>query len=338
MLQTLLDRLLQTVVVLLFVSVIVFLLVRLIPGDPVDIFLGEATVSDEQRAMLRSEHGLDRPIIVQYGAFLAKAVQGDLGRSITQRVPVAELLGPAFLATIELVIAGTLLSVVVGVPIALLAAMRHGRTADQVTSALALFGYSMPTFWLGIMMILVLSVHLGWFPTGGRIAMSAGLERHTGLFVVDAIITGNMRALGSALQHLVLPSIALAAVSTASLMQVLRGSLISISQEEFVSALRARGLGRPTLWRHMLRNAAPPTVIIMGVRFGSLIGGGIVLETVFSWPGLGLLIIDAIRARDYPVVQGGVLVMAASFVIVSLVVDVIHILLDPRIRQGEAGR
>jgi len=336
MFHTLIDRLVQTVVVLFVVSIIVFMLVRLIPGDPVDIFIGEMQVSTEQREVYRREYGLDQPIYVQYFAFVGKAVTGDLGRSITVRAPVAALLWPAFLATLEVVIAGTLLSVIVGVPVALLAAARRGKLADQVSGAIALFGYSMPTFWLGIMLILVFSVQLGWLPTGGRISNLVALQRVTGLHVIDALITGNFNALGSALRHLALPAMALAAVSTASLMQVLRGSLISVGQEDFVDALRSRGLSRPVVWRHMLRNAAPPTVIIMGVRFGGLLGGGIVLESVFSWPGLGLLIIDAIRARDYPLVQGGVLLMAATFVLVSLIVDIIHVFLDPRIRHQEA--
>ena len=336
MLNAVASKIVQTVIVLFLVAVVVFLIVRLTPGDPVDIFIGESNVSDEQRAVLMQQYGLDQPIYVQFVNFLGNALQGDLGRSITQRMPVMNLIGPAFLATLELSVAGLLLSIIVGVPLAFAAAIHRGKLVDSIASAFTLFCYSMPTFWLGIMLILLLSVHLGWFPTGGRIAPRLGLESVTGLYVVDAIITGNMPALRSALHQLALPAIALAAAITASLTQVLRGSLIQIGQEEFIGALRSRGLSKMSIWRHMLRNAAPPTVIVMGVRFGGILGGAVVLESVFSWPGLGMLIVDAIRARDYPLVQGGVLVMAVAFVLTSFIVDILHVLMDPRIRHQEA--
>jgi ABC-type dipeptide/oligopeptide/nickel transport system permease component len=336
MLNALASKIVQTVVVLIMVSIVVFLLVRLTPGDPVDIFIGESNVSDEQRAVLIKQYGLDQPLHMQFVAFASNALQGDLGSSITQRQPVMALIAPAFLATVELSVAGLILSIIVGVPLAFAAAIHRGKFIDSVASAFTLFSYSMPTFWLGIMLILLFSVHMGWFPTGGRLGPRLGLEPVTGLYVVDAIITGNMPALRSALHQLALPSIALAAAITASLTQVLRGSLIQIGQEEFVGALRSRGLSKLSIWRHMLRNAAPPTVIVMGVRFGSILGGAVVLESVFSWPGLGMLIVDAIRARDYPLVQGGVLVMAVAFVITSFIVDILHVLMDPRIRHQEA--
>ncbi len=328
------TRIAEAAVVLFVVSIMVFLLVRMAPGDPINIFLGEQEISDEQRQALIARHGLDQSLAVQYLRFAGHALAGDLGNSIVQRRPVADLLAPAFMATLELTTFGLLISIVVGVPAALMAAMMRGRWADQLSSGFALFAFSMPSFWLGVMLILLFSVTLGWLPTGGRIERSAGLEQITGIFTLDAVLTGNLVALQSALRHLILPSLAIAAALTAALMQVLRGSLISISQEDFIDALRARGLGRPDIWRHMLRNAAPPTVIIMGVKFGGLLGGAIVTESVFSWPGLGLLIVEAIRARDYPLVQGGVLVMAAAFVLVSLVVDIVHLILDPRIRSG----
>ncbi|HQZ11431.1 MAG TPA: ABC transporter permease [Devosia sp.] len=330
------SKIVQTVVVLFLVAVVVFLLVRLTPGDPVDIFIGESNVSDEQRAVLMQHYGLDQPIHVQFLHFIGNALQGDLGRSITQRQPVGELILPAFLATAELSIAGMILAVIVGVPMAFIAAINRGKAMDHITNTIALFCYSMPTFWLGIMLILLLSVHMGWFPTGGRLPSRVDLETITGLHVVDAILTGNMDALRITLHQLTLPAVALAAAITATLTQVLRGSLIQIGQEEFIGALRSRGLSKLSIWRHMLRNAAPPTVIVMGVRFGGILGGAVVLESVFSWPGLGMLIVDAIRARDYPLVQGGVLVMAVAFVVTSFIVDILHVLMDPRIRHQEA--
>lgn len=334
MIRIIATRIAETALVLVVVSVMVFLLVRLAPGDPVDIFLGEQEVSAEQREALIRSYGLDRPLAMQYLRFAGNALTGDLGQSIVQRTDVAGLIWPALMATVELTVAGLLISVIVGVPAALLAAMMRGRWADQLSSGFALFAFSMPTFWLGVMLVLLFSVWLGWLPTGGRIDRSVGLVPITGLYSLDAVLSGNLPALHSALRYLTLPAIAIAAALTAALMQVLRGSLISVSQEDFINALRARGLGKRQIWGHMLRNAAPPTVIIMGVKFGGLLGGAIVTESVFSWPGLGLLIVEAIRARDYPLVQGGVLTMAAAFVVVSLIVDIIHLMLDPRIRQG----
>lgn len=338
MLKLIVYRLGQTVAVLLLVSAIVFTLIRLTPGDPVDIFLGEQNVTQEQREAYRHDLGLDRPLIVQYMSFVGRAAIGDLGQSIFEREGVGSLTFRAFLATLELAVVGLLISVLIGVPAALIAAINHGRLIDRFLSSSALLGFSIPTFWLGIMLILVFSVNLGIFPTGGRVGGSFGLHPVTGLFVLDAILTGNGRALGSVLQHIALPALTIGVALAASLMQVLRGSLISVREEDFVYALRSRGLRSNAIYRHMLRNAAPPTVIIMGVKFGSLLGGAIVTEAVFSWPGLGNLIIEAIRARDYPLVQGGVLVMATAFVLVSLVTDIIHILLDPRIRYEEDSK
>lgn len=337
MLKLVLNRLSQTVVVLMIVSAIVFGLIRLTPGDPVDIFLGEQSVTEEQREAYRRDLGLDQPLFVQYLDFVGRAAVGDLGNSIFEQVSVSTLSFRAFLATLELAVVGLLISVLLGVPAALVAALNHGRFIDRFLSSSALLGFSVPTFWLGIMLILILSVNLGIFPTGGRIGANVDLKTITGLVILDSVITGNVRSLGSALSHIALPALTIGVALAASVMQVLRGSLIAVREEEFVYALRSRGLRSGAIYRHMLRNAAPPTIIIMGVKFGSLLGGAIVTEAVYSWPGLGRLIIEAIRARDYPLVQGSVLVMAAVFVLVSLITDIIHILLDPRIRYGKEG-
>jgi len=334
MLRLILNRFGQTALVVMIVSVIVFGLIRMTPGDPVDIFLGEQSVTAEQREGYRRDLGLDRPLVVQYFDFAWNALSGDLGRSILQKTSVATLTWNAFLATFELTVAGLVVGVLIGVPTALVAAMNHGRLADRLSSSIALFGISVPTFWLGIMMILLLSLGLGLFPTGGRIDAGLAPTRITGLMTVDALITGNIPALLSALRYLALPAISIGVALSAAIMQVLRGSLIAVKEEEFIYALRSRGLGRGAIYRHMLRNAAPPTVIIMGVKLGGLLGGAIVTESVFSWPGLGLLVVEAIRARDYPLVQGAVLFMAVVFVLVSLLTDIIHLIMDPRIRQG----
>lgn len=328
----------QTVLVLLIVSVIVFLLMHLTPGDPVNRIFGEQNVSPEQKDEVRRALGLDKPVPLQYFAFLRSAVTGDLGTSIFHGVPVLELIRPALLATVELTVASVLVAVVIGVPIAIVSALRQNTAVDRAGSAAALFGISMPSFWLGIMLILLFSVRLHLLPTGAQTALGQEVAPVTGLLVIDTLLRGNLTAFGSAVQHLVLPSITLGTALSATVVRVLRAGLIEAKNADFVDALRSRGVSHTTVIRHMLRNALPPTITMMGVKIGSLLGGAIVIEMVFSWPGLGRLIVDAIQARDYPLVQGGVLVMAVLFVMVNLCADVIHGVLDPRIRQGKGQR
>jgi ABC-type dipeptide/oligopeptide/nickel transport system permease component len=335
--RLLVSRLLQTVLVLLLVSLIVFLLMHATPGDPVNRMFGEQPVSDEQKDQVRHDLGLDRPLWAQYLQFVAAAAHGDLGTSIFRHEAVLGLIGPALLATIELTIGSLIVAVLVGVPIAVMSALNQNRAVDRGGSAVALFGISMPSFWLGIMLILVFSVKLHWLPTGARIDVANEVPSISGLLLVDTLLHGNLTAFGSALRHLVLPSVTLGTAMAATLVRVLRAGLIEAKNEDFVDALRARGVRPLGVLRHMMRNALPPTLIMMGVKIGSLLGGAIVIETIFSWPGLGRLIVDAIRARDYPLVQGGVLVMAVLFVAVNLFTDLLHGVLDPRIRQRSGG-
>jgi ABC-type dipeptide/oligopeptide/nickel transport system permease component len=330
----LLQRLGQTVLVLVGVSVIVFALIHVTPGDPVDVIFAGENITEEQKDAYREQLGLDRPLPVQYAEFAAAAATGDLGTSIRQQVPVTRLIAAALPATIELTLAALLVAIAVAVPIAIVSGIRPGSVWDRSGSVGALFGISMPSFWLGIMLILLFSVNLRWLPPTGRLDLDTGLEIVTGLAVIDAVLTGNLVGLQSALVHLVLPAITLGTAIAATIARVLRSGLLEASGQDYVDALRARGLPSPRVVRHMLRNALPPTVTVMGVRIGTLLGGAIVVEIIFSWPGLGRLIIDAIRARDYPTVQGAVLVMAVLFVLVNLVADLLNAWLDPRVRYG----
>lgn len=338
MLRLLVSRLLQTALVLVFVSAIVFLLLHLAPGDPVDRLFGEQTVTVEQKEDMRRALGLDRPLLLQYLHFLGSAATGDLGTSIFRGSPVLSLIKPALFATIELTLAAVLVATVVGVPIAVVSALRQNSAVDRAGSAIALFGISMPSFWLGIILILVFSVKLGVLPTGSQLGLGADVPSVTGFVIVDTLLSGDLAAFGSALRHMALPSVTLGTALAATVVRVLRAGLIEAKNQDFIDAVRARGVSHLTVIRHMLRNALPPTIIMMGVKIGSLLGGAIVVETIFSWPGLGRLIVEAIRARDYPLVQGGVLLMAVLFVLVNLSTDVIHGVLDPRIRQGKGGR
>lgn len=334
MLRLVAVRLGQTAIVALIVSITVFLLMHVAPGDPVNAVYGEQNVSAAQKAALRAQLGLDLPLWHQYTDFVLGALRGDLGTSIFRNAPVGSLVAPALMATVELTIASLVVAIAIGFPVAVISALKQNSAYDRGGSALALFGISMPSFWLGIICILIFSVHLGVLPTGGRLAIGVTVHDITGIHTLDALLTGNWLALRSGIDHLILPALTLGTAMSATLARVLRASLIDAKNQEFVEALRARGMSEVAVVRHMLRNSLPPAVIMMGIKIGSLLGGAIVIEVVFSWPGLGRLIVTAISARDYPLIQGGVLVMAVLFVMVNLATDLIHGVLDPRVRQG----
>lgn len=337
MLQFVLRRVGQTLLVVTGVAVIVFSLVHLTPGDPVEALFAGEDVSAQQKQEYREALGLNDPLPVQFGSFALGAVQGDLGTSIRRGVPVGSLIAGTLPATLELTLAAVIIAILIAVPVAIVSALRQGSGWDRGGSIAALFGISMPSFWLGIMLILIFSVNLGMFPSSGRLDTGTGLTRITGLVVIDALLQGNGDALASGLRHLTLPAFTLGTAIAATLARVLRSGLLEVKEQDYVEALRARGLSFRTVLRHMLRNALPATITVMGVRIGILLGGAIVVETVFSWPGVGRLIVDSIRNRDYPVVQGSVLVLAVLFVLVNLATDLYHGWLDPRIKQGKAG-
>jgi ABC-type dipeptide/oligopeptide/nickel transport system permease component len=330
----LLPRLGQTILVLVGVSIIVFGLIHFTPGDPVDVIFAGENISEAQKDEYRAQLGLDRPLPVQYVEFATAAARGDLGTSIRRQVPVTTLIGAALPATIELTLAALLVALVIAVPIAIVSGLRPGSVWDRSGSLGALFGISMPSFWLGIMLILLFSVTLRWLPPTGRLDIGTGLGRITGLAVLDAVLTGNTDGLRSALLHIALPAVTLGTAVAATIARVLRSGLLEVRGQDYVDALQARGLSASRVVRHMVRNALPPTITVLGVRIGTLLGGAIVVEMVFSWPGLGRLIVDAVRARDYPTVQGAVLVMAVVFVLVNLVADMLYAWLDPRVRAG----
>lgn len=332
MLAFIVRRLWQTVLVLFGVSIIVFSLIHITPGDAVDVMFAGENVSVEQRELFREQLGLDQPLVQQYFNYMLGAVQGDLGTSIRRGTPVAGIIGSTIPATVELTLAALVVAIVIAIPIAVVSALRQGSPWDRGGSILALFGISMPSFWLGIMLILIFSVGLQWFPASGRLQSGSGLSQITGFLLVDAVLQGNWAAARSGLVHIALPAITLGTAITATLSRVLRSGLLEVKGQDYVDALRARGLRFWTVLRHMLRNALPATVIVMGVRIGSLLGGAIVVEVVFGWPGLGRLIVDAIQNRDFPLVQGAVLVLAVLFVLVNLLTDILQAWLDPRIK------
>jgi len=337
MLAFIARRLGQTVLVLFGVSIIVFSLIHITPGDAVDAMFAGENVSPEQRQAYREQLGLDQPLPQQYLSYVGGVFHGDLGTSIRRGTPVSDIIFSTIPATVELTIAALLVAIVIAVPVAVVSALRQGSVWDRGGSTLALFGISMPSFWLGIMLILIFSVGLHWFPASGRLDVGSDLGKITGFLLIDAPLQGDWSALASGLRHLALPAITLGTAITATLSRVLRSGLLEVKGQDYIDALRARGLRFATILRHMLRNALPATVIVMGVRIGSLLGGAIVIEVVFGWPGLGRLIVDAIESRDFPIVQGAVLVLATLFVLVNLLTDILQAWLDPRVKLTGGG-
>jgi peptide/nickel transport system permease protein len=311
-----LGRLVSAVPVLFGVSVVIFLLMKLIPGDAAQVLAGPSATRDEVE-LIREDLGLNEPLYVQYGKWLARAVRGDLGRSIELRAPVTVMVLERFKNTAILAGASMLLAVTIGVSAGVVSATRPLSLFDRLAMVGALFGNSMPTFWLGLVLILVFSLGLGLFPSNGMYDIRSG---------------GGPIDL---LHHLVLPSITLAGVSAAILARITRSSMLEVINREYVTTARAKGLNdRRVIWGHALKNAMLPVVTVMGVQLGYLLGGSILVETVFSWPGLGLQLFRAISSRDLPLVQGGVMLVSAILVFLNLAIDVLYAFLDPRVRYS----
>ncbi len=334
MIAFLLKRLALLLPTFIGITLAAFFLIRLVPGDPIEVMVGERQLDAQAHARLVAQLGLDQPLLVQYGRYLKQTVSGDLGTSIVSREPVSREFAALFPATIELALAALLLALVVGIALGALAALHRGKPVDQGVMGLATLGYSMPIFWWGLVLIMVFSVDLGWTPVSGRIAIEYDIEARTGFMLIDSLLSGEPGALTSALRHLLLPAIVLGTVPMAVIARMTRSSLLEVLREDFMRAARARGLSP---WRvlvvHGLRNALIPVLTVVGLQTGALLGGAVLTETIFSWPGIGKWLIDSIGRRDYPVVQAGILISALTFIAANLVVDVLYGVADPRIRD-----
>ena len=326
-----LERILVMVPIVIGVAVIVFLFMRLMPGDPVDIMMGQGgAVSAGEREQLREEFHLDEPLHVQLALFLGDLMRGDLGYSYIQKRPVAERLP----ATIELALGALLVGLVVAVPIGILSAVKQNSWLDRLSMTGAFLGISMPAFWLGIVLLLLFSVQLHWLPVQGRLSHTVEIQTLTGFYVLDSLLTGNWAALGNSLRHLVLPSITLGLPMAAVVARVLRSSMLETLRGDYVTLARAKGAPESgVVLRHALRNALIPTVTVVGLQVGVLLGGNMIVETVFGWPGLGRTVVDSIFNRDFPLVQGAVMMYAFIFVATNLIVDVLYTYLNPRIQM-----
>jgi len=325
------KRLAMLAPVLLGVSIIAFSLIHLAPGDPARTMLGERA-TQEQLNEIREKYGLDKPVYVQYGIWLNGVLHGDLGRSITTKEHVTKEIFDRFPNTVELAIAAMIFAIVVGGFAGVISASKQYSITDYTFMGIALFGISMPVFWLGIMLMMIFGVWLGWLPIGGRIDLLIPYQRITGFMVFDSIITGNIKALISVLRHLILPAIALGTIPMAMIARVTRSSMLEVLRQDFIRTERAKGLSeRVVIYKHAVRNAMVPVVTVIGLNFGLLLAGAILTETVFSWPGLGRLVVEAVYERDYPLVVGSILVFALIFVIINLITDIFYTYIDPRI-------
>ena len=328
-----LERLIATLPLMFGVAIVVFFFIRLTPGDPVDIMMGQGGgVSEGEMQQLRQEFHLDQPLLVQLGLFLRDAVRGDLGYSYILKRPVTDLIAERLPATIELATGALLISLIIALPIGLISAVRQNSIVDRLSMTGAFLGISMPGFWLGIILILLFSVQLHLLPVQGRIDLDAHLQQITGFFVIDSLLTGNKAALLSSLEHLALPSITLGAPVAAVIARVLRSSMLETLRSDYVVLARSKGASENiVVLKHALRNALIPTVTVVGLQVGILLGGNMIIETVFSWPGLGRMVVDAIFNRDFPLIQGSVMVYAFTFVMANLIVDVLYTYLNPKI-------
>ena len=327
-------RLLLLVPILVGLSILVFLWIRILPGGPAQALLGERGTA-EQEAQIERQYGLDEPIHVQYWKYVQTVVRGDLGDSIATRRPVTEELKQRFPATIELALAAMLFSIVFGIPLGFFAAKKHGSPFDHASLVLSLLGISIPIFFLAIILKYIFAVKLGWLPTVGRISVLIDLEHPTNFYVLDAIIAGDMEALWDVLKHLVLPAVALGSIPLAVIARITRAAVLDVQNEDYVRTARAKGVSpRRVDSRHVLRNAMLPIATIIGLQTGLLLSGAVLTETVFAWPGIGTWLVNAIRVRDFPVLQGGILFVSIVFVLVNLVVDVMYAVINPRIRYS----
>lgn len=316
------------------ITLAAFFLIRLVPGDPIEVMVGERRLDEAARARLVAQLGLDQPLALQYGQYLKQTLSGDLGTSIVSREPVAKEFAALFPATVELALAALVLALAVGVALGALAALNRGRWIDQGVMGLATLGYSMPIFWWGLVLIMVFSVDLGLTPVSGRIAIEYDIEPRTGFMLIDSLWSGEPGAFASALRHLALPALVLGTVPMAVIARMTRSSLLEVLREEFMRSARARGL-HPlrVVVVHGLRNALIPVITVVGLSTGALLGGAVLTETIFSWPGIGKWLIDSIGRRDYPVVQAGILISALTFIVANLIVDLLYGVADPRIRD-----
>ena len=334
MLRFVLYRLALLVPTFVGVSIVAFAFIRMLPGDPIMLLAGERGMSEERYRELQQLYGFDQPIIVQYFNYVGDILSGDFGTSIVTKRPVLEEFFTLFPATIELSLCAIIVATAIGIPAGVFAAVKRGSWFDQSIMGVALVGYSMPIFWWGLLLIIFFSGVLQWTPVSGRISLLYFFPPVTGFMLIDSLLSGQKGAFSSAVSHLILPTIVLATIPLAVIARQTRSAMLEVLGEDYVRTARSKGLPpMRVIGLHALRNALIPVVTTIGLQVGVLLAGAILTETIFSWPGIGKWMVDSVFKRDYSVVQGGLLLIAAIIMIVNLLVDVLYGLINPRIRR-----
>ena len=337
MLQFILRRLGLVIPTFIGITLLTFAFVHMIPGDPVTIMAGERGISAERHAQLMAEMGLDKQLYLHYFCYVSNVLHGDLGTSLKSRISVWSEFVPRFQATLELGLCAMIFAVLVGIPVGVLAAVKRGSVFDHTAVGISLTGYSMPIFWWGMMLIMLVSVQLNLTPVSGRISDTVFLDDShplTGFMLIDTLIWGEPGDFIDAVMHMILPAIVLGTIPLAVIVRMTRSSMLEVLGEDYIRTARAKGVSRMrVIVVHALRNALLPVVTVIGLQVGTMLAGAILTETIFSWPGLGRWLIDALQRRDYPVVQGGVLLVACMIILVNLLVDVLYGVVNPRIRH-----
>jgi dipeptide transport system permease protein len=334
-LRFLLTRFTLIIPTFIGMTLLAFFLVRLVPGDPIETMAGERGIDAARHAQLVKEYGYDKPVLVQYGIYIGRVLHGDLGKSVITQAPVMQEFSALFPATVELAVCGILFALVIGIPAGIIAAVRRNSIFDHGVMATSLTGYSMPIFWWGLLLILLFSVQLGWTPVSGRLDVLYYIEPKTGFLLIDSLMSDQKGAFKSALAHLILPAIVLGTNPLAVIARMTRSAMLEVLGEDYIRTARAKGLPPlRVIGVHALRNALIPVVTVIGLQVGVLFTGAILTETIFSWPGVGKWLIEAINRRDYPVLQGGMLLLGVVVMMVNLLVDVAYGVINPRIRTA----
>ena len=337
MLRFLLSRITLVIPTFIGMTLLAFFLIRIVPGDPIETMAGERGIDAARHEALLKEYGLDRPVLVQYGIYIGRVLHGDLGKSMITQEPVAREFFTLFPATIELAVCAILFALLLGIPAGMIAAVRRNSVFDHGVMGVSLTGYSMPIFWWGLLLILLFSVQLGWTPVSGRIAVLYDVPPVTGFLLIDSLMSDDKGAFKSALSHLILPMIVLGTNPLAIIARMTRSAMLEVLGEDYIRTARAKGLSNiRVIALHAFRNALIPVITVIGLQVGVLFTGAILTETIFSWPGVGKWLIEAINRRDYPVLQGGLLMLGVVVMMVNLIVDVTYGIINPRIRRSSS--
>jgi dipeptide transport system permease protein len=335
MLRFILTRVSLIIPTFIGITLLAFFLIRLVPGDPIETLAGERGIDPVRHEQLRKEYGFDKPVIVQYGIYLSRVLQGDLGKSMITQEPVLSEFQTLFPATIELALCAIIFALLLGLPAGMIAAIRRNSIFDHGVMGISLAGYSMPIFWWGLILILLFSVQFDLTPVSGRIDVLYYIEPTTGFLLIDTLLSDEEGAFWSAVRHLILPTIVLGTVPLAVIARMTRSAMLEVLGEDYIRTAKAKGLSQFRIVAlHALRNALIPVVTVIGLQVGVLFTGAILTETIFSWPGVGKWLIDAIFRRDYPVLQGGALLLGVVVMAVNLLVDLTYGLINPRIRHN----